>query len=56
MASEAKKKKAKNSYIYNGGMKSKRFDGDRFQGNKRVDYYTSSDRQQLKKGVSDDLV
>jgi hypothetical protein len=56
MASEAKKKKARNSYMHNGGMKSKRFDGDKFQGIKRLDYYTASDRQQLKKGVSDDLL
>ena len=46
MASEAKKKKARNSYLYNGGMKSKKG----LKGIKRLHYYTASDRQKIKKG------
>ena len=38
MASENKKRKARNSYIYNGGAKSK---GDKL---KRLYYYTKQDR------------
>ncbi len=45
MGSLAKKKKAKNSYIYNGGEKN---DGMRM---KRVQYFTKQDRNRIKNEV-----
>ena len=45
MASKAKRKKGINSYIWHLGLKSKG------KGAKRVDFYTPSDRQKLKKQV-----
>lgn len=42
MASESKKRKAKNSYLYNGGT---RLDLKM----KRIAYYTKRDRNKLKK-------
>ena len=49
MSSEAKKNKARNSYIYNGGMKSKK------KGIKRIDFYTASDRQKIKKEAREEM-
>lgn len=52
MASKSKRKKGINSYIWHLGLKSKG------KGAKRVDFYTPSDRQKLKKqvkGVDDEV-
>ena len=48
MASENKKRKGKNAFISNLGLKSKK------KGIKKLDFYTASDRQKNK--VSIDLV
>lgn len=56
MASKSKVKKGINSYLWHLGLKSKN------RKNKRVDFYTPSDRQKIKqqtresmKGVNDEI-
>lgn len=49
MASKAKRKKGINSYLWHLGLKSK----DRK--NKRVDFYTPSDRQKIKRQTRESM-
>ena len=49
MASKKKKKKGINSYLWHFGLKSKG------RGIKRVDFYTSSDRQKIKRQTRESI-
>ena len=49
MASKAKWKKGINSYIWHLGLKSKG------KGDKRVDFYTPSDRQKIKRQTRESI-